>query len=63
MVMVTVFAVKNRAPHDEKPFFFYEKPELAAIPKECVLLLTKQYYTRTPLSNSPIRLFSYCESG
>ena len=46
--MVTVFIVKNRAPHGRKPFFFDVEPEFTAIPKECVLLLTKRYYTITP---------------
>ena len=44
----TVFVVKNRAPHGRKPFFADEKPDFTAIPKECALLLTKQYYTITP---------------
>ena len=46
--MATVFVVKNRAPHGRKPFFADEKPDFTAIPKECALLLTKQYYTITP---------------
>ena len=45
--MATVFVVKNRAPHGRKPFFADEEPEFTAIPKECALLLTKQYYTIT----------------
>ena len=31
----------------KKNLFFDEQPEFIAIPKECVLLLTKQYYTIT----------------
>ena len=46
--MATVFVVKNRAPHGRKPFFADEEPEFTAIPKECALLLTKQYHTITP---------------
>jgi hypothetical protein len=45
--MATVFVVKNCAFHGRKPFFPDEEPESAAIKKECVLLLTKQYYTIT----------------
>ena len=47
-VMATVFVVKNRAPHGRNPFFADEEPEFTAIPKECALLLTKQYHTITP---------------
>ena len=50
--MATVFVVKNRAPHGRKPFFADEKADFTAIPKECALLLTKQYYTITPLPGS-----------
>ena len=45
--MATVFVVKNRALHGEKPFILYEVLEFTAICKECALLLTKQYYTIT----------------
>ena len=32
----------------QKTFFADEKADFTAIPKECALLLTKQYYTITP---------------
>ena len=46
--MATVFIVENRAPYGRNPFFADEEPEFTAIHKECVLLLTEQYYTITP---------------
>jgi len=47
--MTTVFAAKNRAPHSKKTFLPDKEPVFAVICKECVLLLTKQYSTITPL--------------
>ena len=49
----TVFVVKNRASHGRKPFFADEEPDFTAIPKECALLLTKQYYTITSPPATP----------
>ncbi len=50
MAMTTVFVVKNCAPHGASPSFPDKEPEFVTIYKVCVLLLTKQYYTRTPFS-------------
>lgn len=56
--MATVFMVKNRTPHDKKPFFPDKEPEFTAIPKECVLSLTKQYYTITPFPDQDKKGYS-----
>ena len=41
-----------------KPLFPDEEPEFTAIPKECVLLLTKQYYTITPFPDQDKKGYS-----
>jgi hypothetical protein len=56
--MATVFVVKNRAPHDKKPFFPDKEPEFTAIYKEYILLLTKQYYTITPFPDQDKKGYS-----